>query len=82
MAIAIRAPSLRNSQPWLFTLRRGALELRADTSRHLPGTDPDTRQVLLSCGAALFGARLGVRSLGCLPHVDLLPEPSQPGASG
>lgn len=78
VAIAIRAPSLHNSQPWMFVLRGGALELRADSSRHLPGTDPDTRQMLLSCGAALFGARLGVRALGYLPHVDLLPEPSQP----
>lgn len=78
VAVAVRAPSLHNSQPWLFTLRAGVLELRADSSRHLPGTDPDGRQMLLSCGAALFGARLGIRALGHLPHVDLLPEPGQP----
>lgn len=78
VAVAVRAPSLHNSQPWLFTLRAGILELRADLARHLPGTDPDGRQMLLSCGAALFGARLGVRALGYRPHVDLLPEAAEP----
>src|SRR5215218_1282576 len=78
VAVAVRAPSLHNSQPWMFTLRAGALELRADLSRHLRGTDPDGRQMLISCGAALFGARLGVRALGYLPDVDLLPDPSEP----
>lgn len=78
VAVAVRAPSLHNSQPWLFALRDGALELKADDSRHLPGTDPDERQLLISCGAALFGARLGARALGLVPHVELLPEPSQP----
>lgn len=78
VSVAVRAPSVHNSQPWLFTLRDGALELRADDSRHLPGTDPDRRQLLISCGAALFAARLGARALGMTPHVELLPEPSQP----
>lgn len=78
VAVAVRAPSLHNSQPWLFALRDGALELRADDSRHLPGTDPNERQLLISCGAALFGARLGARALGLVPHVELMSEPSQP----
>ena len=78
VGIAVRAPSLHNSQPWLFRLSDGALELRMDGSRHLPGTDPARRQLLISCGAALFGARLGVRSLGLRPQVDVLPEPSRP----
>ena len=33
--------------------------------------------MLISCGAALFGLRLAVRSLGYLPVVDLLPDPAQ-----
>ena len=74
VALAVRAPSLHNTQPWTFTLRRGALELRADRSRQLPGTDPDGRQLVLSCGAALFGVRLGVRALGYLPQVELVPD--------
>ncbi len=78
VALAARAPSLHNTQPWAFTLRRGALELRADRSRQLPGTDPDGRQMVLSCGAALFGVRLGVRALGHLPQVELVPDDWDP----
>jgi hypothetical protein len=34
--------------------------------------------MLISCGAALFGARLGIRALSLLPHIGLLPDPRQP----
>jgi hypothetical protein len=33
--------------------------------------------MVLSCGAALFGLRLGMRSLGYLPVVELLPDPAR-----
>jgi hypothetical protein len=33
--------------------------------------------MLISCGAALFGLRLAVRSLGYLPMVELLPDPAR-----
>lgn len=74
VALAVRAPSIHNTQPWRFVLRDGALELHADRSRALPATDPDGRQLLLSCGAALFGARLGLRTLGVQDEVELLPD--------
>jgi hypothetical protein len=35
------------------------------------------REMLISCGAALFGLRLAVRSLGYQPVVDLLPDSRQ-----
>jgi hypothetical protein len=35
------------------------------------------REMIISCGAALFGLRLAIRSLGYQPEVDLFPEPSQ-----
>lgn len=75
VGLATRAPSLHNTQPWSFVLDGGALELRADRRRHLPASDPDGRQLLISCGAALFGARLGVRLLGWQAVVDVLPDP-------
>jgi len=34
--------------------------------------------MLISCGAALYGLRLAVRSLGHLPAVELLPDPARP----
>jgi len=33
--------------------------------------------MIISCGAALFGLRLAVRSLGCHPEAALFPEPGQ-----
>ena len=72
--LAARAPSLHNTQPWRFKVGRHAIELYADHDRQLP-EDPAGREMLISCGAALYGLRLAVRSLGHVPEVDLLPAP-------
>jgi hypothetical protein len=72
-----RAPSLHNTQPWRFQARGDAVELGADPERWLRHADPDGREMLISCGAALFGLRLGLRKLGCLPLVELLPDPAE-----
>lgn len=77
-AVMGRAPSVHNTQPWKLRAAGSALELLADPSRQLRRTDPAGREMLLSCGAALFGLRLGLRSLGCLPQLALLPDPDQP----
>jgi hypothetical protein len=75
IGVAGRAPSLHNTQPWRFAISGDAIELRADSSRQLL-VDPDGREMIISCGAALYGLRLAVRSLGYLPEVELLPEPA------
>jgi hypothetical protein len=74
--MAARAPSLHNTQPWQFKVGAQAIALSADTRRQLR-EDPDGREMLVSCGAALYGLRLGVRSLGYLPEVELFPEPAR-----
>jgi nitroreductase len=74
VTLAARAPSVHNSQPWLFRLCGDALELYADLGRMLPHADPDGREMLISCGAALFGLRLGLRKLGYAAHVTVLPD--------
>jgi nitroreductase len=74
--LAARAPSVHNTQPWRFTVTGQAIELYADASRQLM-EDPAGREMIISCGAALFGLRLAIRSLGYQPNVDLFPEPSQ-----
>jgi hypothetical protein len=71
--LAARAPSLHNTQPWRFKVSQDALELHADTKRQLR-VDPDGREMLISCGAALYGLRLAIRSLGRMPEVELLPD--------
>jgi len=77
IATAARAPSVHNTQPWRFQVSQYAIELHSDRSRRLRG-DQAGREMLLSCGAALFGLRLAVRELGCQPVVDLLPDPARP----
>ena len=41
----IRAPSLHNSQPWLFTLRGGGIEIRVDPDRRLVAAYVDQKKV-------------------------------------
>ena len=55
---AVRAPSVHNTQPWRFHVGPAGLELHADRSRQLPAVDPFGRELLISCGAALYGLRL------------------------
>jgi hypothetical protein len=78
IAMAARAPSLHNSQPWRFRLDGTAVELRADPERQLRQTDPDGREMLISCGGALYGLRLGLRRLGYQPVIEMLPDRAQP----
>ena len=76
IATAARAPSVHNTQPWRFRVGKYAIELYADPGRKLR-VDPVGREMLISCGAALFGLRLAVRSLGFVPAVELLPDPKR-----
>lgn len=73
---ATAAPSIHNTQPWQFTLNSAnVLEIRADPDRELWVADPRARALYLSCGAALFNARLAIRMLGYNPLVWPLPHP-------
>lgn len=73
LSTAARAPSVHNTQPWRFRVNPLDIELFADPRRKLHG-DPLGREMLVSCGAALFGLRLAIRSLGYQPVVTLLPD--------
>ena len=46
--------------------------------RELMVVDPGGREMMISCGAALFTARLALRSLGYVPEACVLPDPGQP----
>jgi len=76
IATAARAPSVHNTQPWRFKATQDAIELYADQRRKLH-VDPVGREMLISCGAALFGLRLAVRSLGYRPVIELFPDRAQ-----
>jgi len=73
-----RAPSIHNTQPWRFRWDGSAFELRADTTRGLTVSDPDGRELVLSCGAALYNLRLALAKLGHRAIVTPLPDRTDP----
>ena len=72
------APSVHNSQPWLFSVTGDHLLLSADPDRALWVCDPAARALYISCGAALFNTRVAFRNLGYRPRVQQLPHPEYP----
>ena len=75
---ALLAPSSHNSQPWSFALRGRTLELLADQSRALLVADPDHREMMMSCGAALFNLQIAMRHFGYQAVVQEFPVPNVP----
>lgn len=78
VAQACRAPSIHNTQPWRFHFADGSFEMWADTTRGLTVIDPAGRELVISCGAALFNLRLAARKLGFDTAVHALPDPGEP----
>ena len=66
--LATRAPSVHNTQPWYWCADGDRVSLFADFSRQLPYADPDGRDRVVSCGAALHHLRIaadhGARRIG------------------
>jgi nitroreductase len=77
LSLAIRAPSVHNTQPWRWRVGRESLHLYADPSLHLPSTDPDTRDLMLSCGIALHHCTVALAALGWQAKVHRLPNPDE-----
>ncbi len=77
LAYAVRAPSSHNSQPWLFRIGDGGVDLFADRRRALPVVDPEDRALTISCGAALDHLAVAARRFGREPVYELLPEEAE-----
>ncbi|MER5267118.1 NAD(P)H nitroreductase [Actinosynnema sp. NPDC002837] len=78
VALACRAPSVHNTQPWRWRVGDRSVHLYADPSRQLPATDPRGADLLLSCGAALHHLRVALAALGWRAVVHRLPNPADP----
>jgi len=72
---ALCAPSVHNSQPWRWRVCDDAVRLYADQDRHLVGTDPDGRDLVISCGAALHHLRAALAAAGVGTTTLRLPDP-------
>lgn len=70
---ASRAPSSHNTQPWLFRVETGSVELLADRTRALPANDPEDRELTISCGCALMSLRIAAAAEGLGCEVEHLP---------
>jgi nitroreductase len=75
VALATRAPSVHNTQPWHFRAGEDVLDLYADRERQLAYLDPLGRQLTVSCGAALLFAQLALATSGLAYDVEVMPDP-------
>jgi nitroreductase len=75
---AIAAPSVHNTQPWLFQIRPGGVDVYADHRRALPVIDPHGRELLISVGAATLNLRVAILAHGRIPIQQLWPDPHRP----
>lgn len=71
---AVLAPSGHNTQPWLFKIVGDEVELYADRTRALPVCDPEDRELIMACGAALFHLRIALRHFGYEGKVKAFPD--------
>jgi nitroreductase len=78
LSLATRAPSVHNSQPWKWRVGDRSIHLYADANRRLPRTDPDGRDLLISCGASLHHATVAFAALGWQSKVHRLPNAATP----
>jgi nitroreductase len=78
LGLASRAPSVHNSQPWRWLVGTESLHLYSDPDRQLPNIDPDGRDLILSCGAALHHCLVALAAVGWRAKVTRLPNPADP----
>ena len=78
LALATRAPSVHNVQPWQWRVGTDSLHLYSDPSRRLVHTDPDGRDLIVSCGAALHHCAVALAALGWHSRILRFPDPSEP----
>jgi len=72
---ALRAPSVHNTQPWRWRLGGDVIDLFADVGRQLPVTDPDGRDLTISCGVALHHLVVALGHAGHDAYVKRMPDP-------
>lgn len=75
---AILAPSSHNTQPWHFVVNGNELLVCADRTRSLPNIDPFDRELIISCGAALFNLRVALAYFKIPVEIATFPYNAEP----
>lgn len=78
LSLAVRAPSVHNSQPWVWRVGDESIHLFANPELQLRHTDPDARDLILSCGAALNHCAVAFAALGWQSKIHRFPNPADP----
>ncbi|HET9877633.1 MAG TPA: NAD(P)H nitroreductase, partial [Mycobacterium sp.] len=72
--LACRAPSLYNTQPWLWVADGGRLDLFLDPSR-VVHADRSMREAHISCGGVLEHLRVAMAAAGWTANIERFPAP-------
>lgn len=78
LTLATRAPSVLNTQPWRFCIGTNSLHLYANRSLQLRSTDPDGRELMISCGVVLNHCVIAFAAEGWQARVHRIPNPADP----
>jgi nitroreductase len=78
LTLANRAPSIHNTQPWRWRVGTAGLHLSSEPEMQLRSTDPDGRDLIISCGAALHHCVVALAAMGWQAKVNRLPDPDDP----
>lgn len=80
VARATLAPSTLNAQPWRWTVHPDHVELELDTAvaERLGAGDPQRRELVISCGAALLTFRVAAAQALFDAQVEVMPDPHRP----
>ena len=76
---ACRAPSVHNTQPWSWRVYDTHVDLHADFTRQLVYADPQRRDLLISCGAALHHFEVAATAMGWATRIRRLPDVADEG---
>ena len=75
---AVLAPSVHNTQPWLFRILDHTVEIHADRSRALAVLDPEDRSLTISCGSALSLFEMTLDAFGFGHSTSVFPDLTDP----
>jgi nitroreductase len=76
--LACMAPSVHNTQPWVWAVDGDKVHLFADRRRWLANADPNERDLIISCGAALHHLQVAAAGLGWRAQIRRRPNRVNP----